>query len=96
MSYRLTADAALDLMQVYYEGLELFGVKQAETYQDRLDQAFGAIAINPLASQERAEINPPVRIRPVGAHIIIYVVNLDGVLILNIRHAREDWQNSSA
>jgi toxin ParE1/3/4 len=49
------------------------------------------LAENPRAARERLEINPPVRVHPYRAHVVIQVLDADGVLIVHIRHAREDW-----
>jgi toxin ParE1/3/4 len=36
--------------------------------------------------------NCRVRVHPCGSHIIIYTVNkAGGVLIVRVRHGREDW-----
>ena len=42
-------------------------------------------------ARERPELVPPARVHPCGPHIILYVVDAAGVLIVRVRHAREDW-----
>jgi toxin ParE1/3/4 len=92
MGYRLTRDAAGDLRRIYIEGLRLFGVEQAAWYHSQLGQAFDLIATHPLMARERREITPPVRVHPCGSHVIVYVIGDNGgVLILRVRHGREDW-----
>ena len=34
----------------------------------------------------------PVRVRPYKSHVILYVVDEAGALVLHIRHGHEDWQ----
>ena len=76
-SYQLTRAASDDLVAVYLYGLERFGPAQADGYHDGL---------------EREEIRSPVRIYPYKAHLIVYELGPnDNVLILRVRHAREDW-----
>lgn len=48
---------------------------------------------NPQMVRERSEISPPVRVYPCGSHVIVYILDHSGeVLILRVRHGREDWQ----
>jgi len=90
---RLTRAAEEDVIHVYLESARLFGRLQADRYLDGLERAFDFVAEHPLAARERREITPPVRIHVYGAHIIVYLVEPDGVLILRIRHGHENWQD---
>ncbi len=37
-------------------------------------------------------MSPPVRIQPCGRHLVVYVAEDGGdVLIIRIRHGHEDW-----
>lgn len=93
MGYRLTRKAADDLRHIYVEGIKLFGAPQAARYHDRLRQAFEMLGQNPQMVRERSEISPPVRVYPCGSHVIVYILDHSGeVLILRVRHGREDWQ----
>lgn len=92
MSYRLTRRAAEDIEAIYRHGAEHFGLKQADAYHEQLERAFNFLADNPLAARARLELTPPVRIHPVGSHLVVYQVDEDGVLlIIRVRHAHEDW-----
>jgi toxin ParE1/3/4 len=74
------------------DGVARFGIAQAEAYQDRIEKVFGLLAENPGMARERRELDPPVRVHPCGAHVIVYGVGTDGgVLIIRVRHGREDW-----
>lgn len=44
----------------------------------------------PQAARERIELRPPVRILRYKAHLVIYEVR-DQVVVLRVRHGREDW-----
>jgi toxin ParE1/3/4 len=93
LTYRLTEAAAEDLVHIYIEGVVQFGNRQADAYHDRLEQTFQLIAENPGIARERSEIAPPVRVHPCGSHMIIYEIEELDVLILRVRHHREDWAN---
>lgn len=91
MSYRLSQRAEQDLIDIYVASFGMFGVAQAERYQDSLEAAFDAIAAFPYIGRERAELRPPVRVHPCKSHIILYVLDERGPLIVRVRHAGEDW-----
>ncbi len=91
MAYRLTEEADADLIRVFREGAYLFGLQQAETYYLAIDERFEFLAANPRAARERREIDPPVRVHPYKAHLILYRIDGDDILIVGIRHSREDW-----
>ena len=91
-AYRLTSAASDDVDQIYFDGVQLFGAAQADRYHDGLEAAFGFLAETPRAARLREETRPPVRAWRYGAHVIIYVVgNADEIMIVRVRHGREDW-----
>lgn len=92
MKVRYSAAADQDLVAIYLLSEEQFGEKQTDVYIAGLRGAVALIADYPLASRLRSETTPPVRARPFGSHVIIYVVDESGVLILRFRHSHEDWQ----
>ena len=96
MGYRLTSGAADDLIHIYLEGVRLFGTAQAEKYQDELEERFELLAFNPYMTRERRELTPPVRINPFRSHVIVYRIEDDDILIIRVRHGREDWLNDPA
>ena len=95
--WQLTRHAADDIVQIYLQGLEAFGATQADAYHIALEQLFEFLARYPRAARERHEITPPVRAHPYKAHLIVYeILPDDRILVLRIRHAREDWQDEPA
>ena len=95
MGYRLTRTAAADIRHIYGEGARLFGEARAARYHARLRHTFDLLAENPGLARERPELSPPVRVHPCGSHVVIYTVEGDGrVLIVRVRHGREDWAGS--
>lgn len=89
--YRLSRTAEEDILGIFLTGLEQFGVAQAEQYHADLEAAFAFLADYPRAARERTEIGPPIRAHPRGSHMIIYEIDGDGIVILRVRHQREDW-----
>lgn len=90
-SYKLSKAADADLDAILEYGILTHGEAQADRYFDGLIAKFESLGANPLLYAERLEIDPAVRVCPFGAHVIIYVVDSDDVLILRVRHGREDW-----
>lgn len=91
MGYRLSQRAKADLVEIYVEGVRMFGALQAERYHLSLERAFDVLAAFPQAASERSEIRPPVRVHPHKAHVIVYTIDERGIRVLRIRHAHEDW-----
>ena len=92
MAYRLSRKAEDDLVEIYIDGVRNFGDAQAAKYHAELASTFEILAANPELARERSEITPPVRIYPHGSHIIVYLLDdRQDVLIIRVRHSREDW-----
>lgn len=93
MSFRLTYQAEQDLIAIYVHGAGTFGTTQAERYHRGLVALFGLLAAAPAMAPERMELDPPVRLHPYRAHLVVYVAEADGVLIVRILHGRQDWEH---
>lgn len=93
-SYRLSKSADDDLARIATYTVEKFGVDQAIAYRDGLNRAFVFLAEFPLAARERSELRQRPRVHRYASHLIFYRVETDGVLILRVRHGREDWMTS--
>lgn len=92
--YLLTRKAAQDVRAIYRHGTELFGLRQAELYHRSLEATFALIAANPRLARLRTEITPSVRVYPHGAHLILYLEQSDGsVLIVHVHHGHENWRS---
>lgn len=95
-AYRLTAEADEDMVAVFIQGCDLFGLRQASRYLDDLEALFPRIAANPEMTRLRLEFDPPLRAFGYKAHVVIYDVDDEGVRILRIRHSHEDWHSDPA
>jgi toxin ParE1/3/4 len=83
--------AAQDVTDIFMYGAREFGIPQAEKYHEGLARIFRFLSDNPFAARERAEFSPPVRIHPFGAHVLIYLTDDAGVLIVRVLGGRQDW-----
>jgi len=92
MSYRLSNAAQGDLVHIYAEGARRFGLDQADKYHDALEAAFGRLSEFPHMARLREEITPPVHAYPHQSHLILYVIEANGdILILRIRQIGWVW-----
>lgn len=96
MSFKLSVEAEEDIIAIAEQGVRMFGAGQAKRYHDELFAIFDLIAVNPRIARERHEIDPPIRIHPFKAHLIVYRIEDDEtIFVIRIRHGHEDWAGSS-
>ncbi|MCJ2123712.1 type II toxin-antitoxin system RelE/ParE family toxin [Methylobacterium sp. J-077] len=94
MTFRTTAQADEDIAEAYAAGALRFGEAQAERYQDGLFDTFRMLAANPRLAHERRAFAPPMRLHRCKAHMIVYVEDEAGILIVRILHGRQDWERA--
>ncbi|HKL44853.1 MAG TPA: type II toxin-antitoxin system RelE/ParE family toxin [Roseovarius sp.] len=83
--------AALDdLVEIWEYGASVWGMAQADRYADGLFALFELLAAFPEMARERTELDPPVRIYPSEAHLVIYRREGQGIEIIRFLHARQD------
>ena len=74
--------------------MDRFGLAQADRYHDGPEAAFVFLSEYPRAALLRHEIDPPVRAHRYKAHLIVYEIEAEGgIVVLRVRHSREDWHN---
>lgn len=91
--HRTSREADEDLIAIYEQGYARFGPRQAGRYLDEMERVFETLVDFPGLGRLRTEHHPAVRIFPFNAHVIVYEENEDGVLIVRVRHGREDWRS---
>ena len=94
MNFRTSPQADEDIADAYVAGAVRFGAPQADRYQDGLFAAFHMLADNPLMARVRGELAPPVRLHPYQAHMVVYVEDGPGILIVRVLHGRQDWESA--
>ncbi|MHA3980799.1 type II toxin-antitoxin system RelE/ParE family toxin [Halovulum sp. GXIMD14794] len=82
--------AEVDLSRIWRFGADTWGVDQANRYADGLFALFDLLASFPEMARERDEFTPPVRIHPIGAHLVIYRQHGQRVEIIRILHAHQN------
>ncbi len=93
MILRLTLLAQDDLRSILREGIRLFGEQQARRYLEQLGKELRFIADFPEAVRLRDEFYRPVRVHRFNAHVIIFDIVENEVVVARIRHGHEDWSS---
>lgn len=88
---RLSDAAKSDLRTIYRFGVHQFGLPQSDRYAAMLGNAMKTLGEFPDSGSRREGVVQPIRVKPAGSHIIVYAADPDGVHILRVRHASEDW-----
>lgn len=96
MAYFLSPKAEEDVINLFIDGTYNFGIAQAESYHWDLAQTFQLLSDFPESSPISPKFNDSIRIHPFKKHVIIYTIKATGdVLIVRVRHSRENWLTSS-
>ena len=93
MSFKLSRQATQDIIDLYVSGSVQFGMEQAEHYNTGLMDVLSLLADNPGMARMRREFKRPVRLHPYNAHLIAYVEDDSGILVVRVLHGRRDWEN---
>jgi toxin ParE1/3/4 len=92
MPYRTTLRADEDIIGIYADGARAFGTVQADRYFAGLIDCFALLARHPLLARERSELNPPARVHFHKSHVIAYLTEPDGILIVRVLAGRQQWE----
>jgi toxin ParE1/3/4 len=87
---RVSGAALNDIREIGRFTQTQWGPERRRAYLAGLDQKFSLLADNPEISPERAEFDPPVRIQPHERHLVVYIVEKDGILIVRVLHGSMD------
>ncbi|AOF94001.1 plasmid stabilization system family protein (plasmid) [Sinorhizobium sp. RAC02] len=87
-SYTLTERAEDDLLTLFLDGIEMFGLAQARRYKEELVRCFELIASRPQMGRLAPSIGEGVRRHAHQSHIILYEEAGETVLILAVVPAR--------
>ena len=88
--YRLTARAEADLAEIADYTIESFGIMQARRYRDDLDACFRDLAQHPRLGRSADRLAPGLWRFEHRSHVVFYMEDADGVLIVRVLHARMD------
>jgi toxin ParE1/3/4 len=85
---RLSRKARQDFIDILRYTGETWGPKQLVVYRDKIDDALQAVGRNPDLGHKRDDLLPTHRAYPVGAHVVVYRVEDQGIGVVRILHQR--------
>lgn len=92
--YNLAQQADDDLLQIFLEGINEWGYKQAEKYADEFHDCFNMLAKHPDMGTTREDLNEVPQSFMKGSHIIIYrIIEENLIEIATILPQRMDIPN---
>jgi toxin ParE1/3/4 len=91
-NYRLTKRAERDIDQLYEYGLSNFGLEQAQSYFLGLHERFQILTDSPRLGREADELVLGLRRVEYSVHVIFYIPEDLGVLIVRVLRAEMDFK----
>lgn len=88
--FRVSNEAKTDIAKIGRYTQREWGVDQRRLYLSGLEQKFIQLSENPNLSAERTDFEPPVRIYHHKKHLIIFVVEGSGILVVRVLHESMD------
>ncbi|HZQ47368.1 MAG TPA: type II toxin-antitoxin system RelE/ParE family toxin [Verrucomicrobiae bacterium] len=86
--YRLSRLAESDLAGIADYTIRQFGIKQARRYRDGLEKIFLRLAEYPNSGRSAGHLASRLRRMNFESHVIFFLHDEDGVLIVRILHQR--------
>jgi toxin ParE1/3/4 len=88
--FRVSKAAQADIREVGRYTQQQWGKDQRRVYLDGLNDRFQLLANTPMLAAERQTLGLPVRIHPYEKHLILYVIEDGGILIVRVLHQSMD------
>lgn len=92
-SFRFSVRAEEDLVEIYSYGILQFGYSQARKYIEGLEETLLRLAFGPFLGKESSLLYPGLREFIYKSHMVFYLIEEDGVLIVRILHQSRDYKN---
>ena len=89
-AYSLSSKAAIDIAGIYEYTIITFGLVQARKYLSGLHDCFQMLADNPLYGRNATDLAPNLRRLEYRSHVVFYVPQEKGVLIVRVLHQSMD------
>ena len=88
--FRVSKAAEADIRSIARYTQDQWGRGQRRVYLAGLNDQFEALSESPAIAAERQDFEPPVRICPYQKHLIVYVIDDSGILVIRVLHQSMD------
>ncbi len=92
LNYRISALAEDDLIAIFLQSIDVWGMDQALQYSRMIEDAFMHLANYPGSGKNREYLYPGACSFPVGSHVIFYRQQDSHIEIARVLHQRMDYQ----
>lgn len=85
-SYRISNAAKADIRKIGQYTQKQWGKEKRRQYLADMQDKFKLLSENPFMVREDDRFMPPVRLCPHAQHLIVYIINDSGILIVRVLH----------
>lgn len=86
----LSEAAKADLIDIWTETFQAWGVEQADTYLDDIDRALMSLIDNSLKGADCSDLLRGARRLITGRHLAFYDVSADAIFVIRVLHQSMD------
>ncbi len=92
--YKISGKAEVDLAKLYEYGIEVFGLKQAQTYLLGIHNLFQILSDNDSLGRDVSEFVLSLKRFSYKSHPIFYLVTDIDILIVRVLYQSMDYENN--
>ena len=89
--YKLSKLAEEDLLGIFQNGIDYFGITKAQQYSQTIEETFRRLVNFPNVGKPRDELFLGALSFPVGSHIVFYRNTPDEIEVARVLHKRMDY-----
>jgi toxin ParE1/3/4 len=89
--FRLSPKALQDIEDIWRYTAETWSLDQADRYIDELNSIFLLLVRSPKLGRQYGDIEPPVHIHVHRSHLIVYLPEQGGIVVLRVLGGRQNW-----
>ena len=86
--YRISVEAERDIDEIAAYTTDMWEWRQTHVYIAKLEDAFELLARSPAIGRASNSMHPDIRKFEVAKHVVFYLSDPDGILIVRVLHHR--------
>jgi len=90
--YKLSVAAATDLEDIFENGIFRFGLQQAKTYIQSMEQRFLLLSDNLGLGRDAGELTSGLKRFSYGSHVIFFLAIPKGIMVVRVLHQSMDFE----